>query len=223
MTFASTIRFAAPLLLAATLAGCVVPYDDAPYSGGAYYGGAYYGGAYYGGNIYSAPYYSDSHYGGDGYATYPSRRHRTSQRDCQDGHGAFRWRQRAHNPPRLGRRHRRSGDVGNGLPPRARLEAIAIPEVPSLRLPFGAWRKLRAADEVDTPILRGHHGQDTPRARPRVELPPALVPLLQVERPEGPQPLRRVGRRHPARHVDHVVQQSAAHEGAGPGQIRQRD
>lgn len=107
MTFASTIRFAAPLLLAATLAGCVVPYDDAPYSGGAYSGGAYYGGAYYGGNIYSAPYYSGSHYGGDGYATYPSRRHRTYRRDWQDGDGVLRRRQRAQKQPSLEQRHRR--------------------------------------------------------------------------------------------------------------------
>ncbi len=102
MTFASTIRFAAPLLLAATLAGCVVPYDDDPY-----YGGAYYGGAYHGGNIYSAPYYSGSHYGGDGYATYPSRRHRTYRRDWHDGDGELRRRQRAQEQPSLEQRHRR--------------------------------------------------------------------------------------------------------------------
>ncbi len=50
MTFASTIRFAAPLLLAATLAGCMTPYGQDPY----------YGGSNYGGNIYSAPYYGGS-------------------------------------------------------------------------------------------------------------------------------------------------------------------
>ncbi len=50
MGFASAIRFATPLLLTVTLAGCALPYDDGPYYGGNDYSGRYYGGSYsYGG------------------------------------------------------------------------------------------------------------------------------------------------------------------------------
>lgn len=85
MTFASAIRFAAPLLLAATLAGCALPYDDDPYNGGYNSSDRYYGGSY----SYGGPYY-----GGSAYATVPSRHHRTR-------------RQRVHERPGLEQRHRR--------------------------------------------------------------------------------------------------------------------
>ncbi len=96
MTFASAIRFAVPLLLAATLAGCVVPYDQDPY---------------YGGNTYSSPYYSGSYYGGDAYPAYPPRRHRTHRRDGV-GDGDFRRQRRAHERSGTVERHRgdRDGD-----------------------------------------------------------------------------------------------------------------
>ena len=92
MTFASTIRFAASLLLAATLAGCAFPYDQEPYSVG---------------NTYSAPYYSGFYYGGDAYTAYSSRRYRTHRRGRRDGDGALRRHRGTHERSGLEQRHRR--------------------------------------------------------------------------------------------------------------------
>ena len=104
MTFTSAIRFAAPLLLAVTLAGCVRPYDDNPYYGANTYSFTYYGGL----SHYGRPYH-----GGRVYAVDPSRRHRTDRthrRDRRDRDGDFRHRRRAHERSDLeeGRRRGRA-------------------------------------------------------------------------------------------------------------------
>ena len=94
MTFASAIRFAAPLLLTATLAGCAVPYDDAPY-----YGGTYSSGDGYGGSYYNWPYY-----GGNGYAVVPDRHRRAHRRN---GGRDLRHHRRAPEQQGVKERHRR--------------------------------------------------------------------------------------------------------------------
>ncbi|MFQ5566246.1 MAG: hypothetical protein ACE5EU_07785 [Paracoccaceae bacterium] len=106
MTFGSTIRLAAPLLLTVALAGCAVPYDDA------YYGGNDYSGPYYGGAFTSGvPYYrGPHHHRGDVYAPDPSRHHRhhrTHRHHRHDGDGDVRRRHRAPEGPGLDERHRR--------------------------------------------------------------------------------------------------------------------
>jgi len=126
MTFASAIRFAAPLLLAATLAGCVVPYDHDPSYGGNNYSEPYYGGSYYGGSHYygGSSHYGGPHHRGNVYAADPSRSHsthRTHRRDRHDGDGDFRRRHRT--PERSGRGERPRRDHAES--PRERRRAAA--------------------------------------------------------------------------------------------------
>ena len=94
MTFASAIRFAAPLLLTATLAGCAVPYDD----------GRYYDGTYSNEYGYDRSYYKGIYYGGNGYAVVPDRHRRAHRRN---GGRDLRHHRRAPEQQGVEERHRR--------------------------------------------------------------------------------------------------------------------
>ncbi len=132
MTFASAIRFAAPLLLTVILAGCVLPYDDGPYYGG-------------------STYYGRPHYGGDVYAVDPFRPHRTHRRDRRGSDGDIRHRRRAHERWGLEERHRRDRAGRRATERRARrAERQAQERDPAPR----RYHDQRGSDETDAASAR---------------------------------------------------------------------
>ena len=168
MTIASAIRSAAPLLLVAALAGCVVPYDTDDID-------PYYSEPYYGGNTYRGSYSIGKYFGGDEYVVKPSRPHRIHR---HDRHGDFRHRRRTHERPGLEQSRRR--DRATDWRHRERSERRAVAERPDRRADRRAQERrpaphryddYRGAGEADATFIRRNEddGHQAERERRMME------------------------------------------------------